>query len=170
MDDLEGAYRTIAAKGDQFRGLSIIQYAEQIGELIARTESRTLLDYGSGAGDAYEEPIMLHQNWGIEKPTLYDPAFPAIDQLPGGKFDGVVCSDVLEHVKEGDVEVLIQRLFVYAERFLWASVCCRPAKKFFADGTNMHITIRKMSWWRDRFSEAAAKKGRHIVWQLTETP
>jgi hypothetical protein len=72
---------------------------------------------------------------------------------PAGTFDGVLCSDVLEHVPDEELDVFIPRLFAYADKFVWASVCCRAAKKCFPSGENMHVTIRPMSWWRRRFKQ-----------------
>ena len=78
--------------------------------------------------------------------TLYDLAFRRDDIPAGRQFDMVICSDVLEHVPEDEVDQLIERLFGYGRRGL-ASVCCRLAKKTFADGTNMHVTVQPYEWW-----------------------
>jgi hypothetical protein len=159
-------YRRLAKGGANFHGLSILQHSAEIHELITRTGSVTLLDYGAGRGDAYDDAHALHTLWGVPRPILYDPAFPEIDRMPVGKFDGVLCSDVLEHVPDEELDVFIPSLFEYADKFVWASVCCRAAKKCFPSGENMHVTIRPMSWWRRRFKHASG--GRLFV--LTETP
>jgi hypothetical protein len=109
--------------------------------------------------------------WGLKwwDITLYDPAFERICETPHGKFDGVLCSDVLEHIPELAVDLFIERLFGYATKFVWASVCCRPAKKTFPDGvTNLHVTVHDMAWWTAKFEQAKAKYG--IDFYLTETP
>ncbi len=166
-EDLIALYREIAARGVQFRGLSVLQYADEIGAIIADTGAKTLLDYGCGAGCAYFEPHLLHAQWGVDRPFLYDPAFDEHSAEPlGMEFDGVLCSDVLEHVQADRVPALIDTLFAHSRMFVWASVCTRPAKKLFADGRNMHVTIKRLSWWRGQF-EAAANGKR---WHLTETP
>lgn len=167
MTDLITRYKKMAAQGASFHGLSIIRYQDIIRDLVLQTYSRTLLDYGSGRGDQYGEPYWIQRYWQLEAPTLYDPAFVTHDTLPEGRFHGVLCSDVLEHVREDDVDELITRLFDYAERFVWSSVCCRPAKKSFTDGTNMHVTIRPIDWWNKRFKRIA--EGRNIMYKLTET-
>jgi len=80
----------------------------------------------------------------------------------------VVCSDVLEHVPESEVNEFVQRLFSYEKRAVWASVCCRPAKKFFpGTDVNLHVTVQPYQWWHDTFSEHA-EEGK--VWELVETP
>lgn len=166
-DDLIPLYREIAAKGVQFRGLSVLQHADEIGQMIHDTRAETLLDYGCGAGCAYMDPHLLHERWAVARPFLYDPAFEEHRVKPTGLvFDGVLCSDVLEHVEADRVPALIETLFAHARLFVWASVCTRPAKKSFKDGRNMHVTVRRMAWWTALFEAAAHGKR----WHLTETP
>lgn len=164
-------YRELAADGLQFRGLSILTHRATIQKLVRRHGAQRLLDYGSGAGDAWRSPHRLHKDlrlhwWDV---VLYDPAFPEHEEEPTGMFDGVLCSDVLEHVPEGELDAMIERLYSHARRFLWASVCCRLAKKKFPDGTNMHVTIHKLPWWRDLF-EKHRPKDREIDVVLSESP
>lgn len=173
MSELIPLYRSMAADGANFRGLSILQHAKQIRDLVKGHQARTLLDYGCGAGEAYKSPHRVHATWGLRwfDVTLYDPAFPQLDDKPVGKFGGVLCSDVLEHVPEADVDAFIATLFTHARGFVWASVCCRPAKKCFPDGTNLHVTIHPLEWWRDRFTAAQlANPGATVPFTLVETP
>lgn len=171
-DQLTAMYRHMAAQGSNFLGLSILDHKQAIEQLIIAVQAKTVLDYGSGRGDAYYPPYDLHINWGIERPTLYDPAFPEIDELPpaGAKFDLVICNDVLEHVSETSAPQLIESLFLYAERAVWASVCCRPAKKFFPDGTtNLHVTVKPITWWCDLFEQTALRYPA-VKCKLLQTP
>ena len=143
----------------------MVQYEKPIRKLIARTESKTILDYGCGMGHAYTQQG-LHKRWGVALPTLYDPAYEPYSIKPAGTFDGVICSDVLEHVPEKLVDAVIAELFDYADKFVWASVCCRPAKKLFPNGKNLHVTIQPFAWWQAKVTKAS--KGRlHL---LVETP
>lgn len=166
--DLLPLYREMAATGNQFHGLSILAHREEIGILIKKYRARTLLDFGCGRGDAYQPPHLLHKTWKVDRPRLYDPAFAQHDQLPpkGERFDGVLCSDVLEHVPMVDVYAVIDELFGRANKFVWASVCCRPAKKKFPDGTNLHVTIETYRWWKRLFQERARPK---VAWVLLES-
>lgn len=170
MTNLIPQYRQMAADGTNFRGLSILQHKKRIAELVRSYGARNLLDYGAGAGDAYRSPHRLHRELGLRwfEVTLYDPAFPTHNEKPLGKFDGVLCSDVLEHVPVDDdqLDELIRDLFGYARKFVWASVCCRPAKKTFADGTNVHVTLEPMAWWQALFERHAGG----IPFILEETP
>lgn len=169
MTDLLPLYRAMAAGGANLLGLSVLNHQDAIGSLIRRTGARTLLDYGSGRGDAYEPPHEIHRAWGVERPFLYDPAFEQHDLLPpdGITFDGVICSDVLEHVPKNQVEGVINDLFELSSGFVWASVCCRFAKKTFPDGTNLHVTVESIDWWRRLFERCAGQ--RRGDWFLVET-
>lgn len=166
-DDLITEYRRLAKDG-ALRGLSILRYREQIAGLVKQFKAKTLLDYGCGAGDQWKQPHRMHRELGLRwfDVRLYDPAFPDHDEKPWGKFDGVLCSDVLEHVPEAEVDALVATLFGHARHFVWASVCCRPAKKAFPDGTNLHVTLQPMEWWREVFARHAGG----IAWFLEESP
>lgn len=169
IDSLVPAYRAMAGT-DNFHGLSILQHADSIGKMVRMTRAKTLLDFGCGRADAYRSPHKVWHQWGLARAdvTLYDPAFNRDNVLPTGKFDIVVCSDVLEHIPEEEVDAFIDRLAGYARHGLWASVCCRPAKKKFADGTNLHVTVRPYDWWWQKISAAATRH--NIGFLLIETP
>lgn len=170
MSEILRQYRAMAATGLHFRGLTVMQHEAAIKALVDRFNARTILDYGAGAGEAWDKPHQLHKRLGVHRPTLYDPAF-AHNKLPapGARFHGVICSDVLEHVPEESVPKLLASLFCYAERFVFASVCCRPAGKTFPDGTNLHVTIRPYEWWSELMQAAADARG-PVQWTLVETP
>jgi hypothetical protein len=169
-DELIGRYREMAEGGMQFFGLSIVQHAKQIGKLVKQHDAHSILDYGSGRGDAYVSPHQIHLNWGIKRAqiTLYDPAFRRYAKKPGRVYDAVLCSDVLEHVPEEGVDELMRDLIEHSAKFVWASVCCRPARKSFP-GTdiNLHVTVKPFDWWLDRM-QAANTAGR--IFYLVETP
>ena len=139
-------YRQASATKAQFQGLSVINHAKPIRKLIQATGATRLLDYGCGLGNQYSA-AKLHEFWGVPVPALYDPGVVGLETKPAGSFHGVICSDVLEHVPEALLGNLLAEVFGYAERFVWMSVCCRPAKKSFPDGRNLHVTVRDPQWW-----------------------
>lgn len=154
MTDYLPLYRKMAADGKNFRGLTVLNQMKSIRQLAHTVGAKTMLDYGCGAGDAYKSPHKLHHQIGLSRQnvTLYDPSFPQHSGKPHGKFDLVVCSDVLEHVPEEQVDEFVKTLYSHAGKALWASACCRPAKKTFP-GTdiNLHCTVRPFLWWQDTF-------------------
>lgn len=170
MNELIPLYREMAADGANFHGMSLMTHKDAIGKLIRKFGVRTVLDYGCGRGDPYRGPHKVWRDWGLKwfDIWLYDPAFPQHEKAPppSRKFDLVICSDVLEHVPEADVDEFIKTLYSHGG-VVWASVCCRPAKKTFPQtGENLHVTIRPFQWWDGMFAKHA--NGRPFV--LVETP
>jgi hypothetical protein len=169
FDVLKG-YRQMADGGVQFRGLTLLNHVEQIARVVTEHECRSMLDYGSGAGDGYLPPHLAHERIGLPRDVirLYDPSFPQHGAPPLGTFDLVVCSDVLEHIPEKQVPAFVANLFSYADKVVWASVCCRPAKKSFSGTSiNLHATVMPFGWWQAQFERQAPPE---VKWMLVEAP
>jgi hypothetical protein len=156
-----------------FPGASLLPQAHHIRRLIAHTGSRTILDYGSGKGMQYRPMSLRGESswdsvqayWGVERIQCYDPAYEPFSRLPEERFDGVVCTDVLEHCPEEDLPWIVGELFGYARLFVFANVACYPAAKTLPNGENAHCTIRPVSFWRELFDKAAA--GRiGLIWEV----
>ena len=151
-----------------YNGTSLPRHAARIRSLIEEHGAKTLLDYGSGKGHQYQPmEIKLSDGrvyksipafWGVENVTCYDPAYEPFRQLPSGKFDGVISTDVLEHCNEEDVPWILEEMFSFARRFVFANVACYPAMKHLPNGENAHCTVRPRSWWEEHVSRA---KRRH---------
>lgn len=171
MDSLVPEYRKLAETADgNFQGLSVLHHVKSIKALATSIGAQTMLDFGCGRGDAYRSPHKLHHQLGLPRSavTLYDPAFRPSSTLPSGTYDLVICSDVLEHIPEPEVDEFIDRLFQYARKGVWASVCCRPAKKVFPDsGANLHVCVKPYEWWDAKFQ---AHRVAPVQWTLVETP
>jgi hypothetical protein len=182
--ELIGLYRTMHRVGDAAHGLSaektfpgqsLPRQAHRIRPLIARTQAKTILDYGSGKGIQYrpapikQEGVVrwnsIQEYWGVETIRCYDPAYEPHSELPTGRFDGVVCTDVLEHCPEQDLDWIIDGFFAFAEKFVFANVACYPAAKRLPNGENAHCTIKPAAFWKARF-EAAAARHPGVLWEL----
>lgn len=153
-------YREMHEKGF-FCGYSLNGHCGAIAELVDAYKPKNLLDYGCGKGMQYTEKNM-HNNWGGIMPTLYDPAVPGIDKKPPFGFDGVICTDVAEHVPEGEVLEFLKDVFRYAKKFVFMTICTRPAKKTLPNGMNAHVTVKDEDWWLQRINEAQENKRVHI--------
>jgi hypothetical protein len=149
-----------------FPGESLPKEAARIKRLIKQTGAKTLLDYGCGKGQQYwpariadaEEGIEypdVKAYWGIGEVRCYDPGYSLYNELPTGKFDGVICTDVLEHCPEEDIPWILAELFGYATKFVYANVACFPARKTLPSGGNAHCTIRPTKWWEEQIGRAA---------------
>ncbi len=158
-----------------FNGLSLMPQLVRIKSLIERTGANTMLDYGCGKGLQYDpRPIKAPDGatyesvidfWDVAAVHCYDPCYLPYSTLPQGQFDGVVCTDVLEHCPEQDVPWIIDEIFAYAERFVYANVACYPAKKHLPSGENAHCTIKPLSWWDEIIRSAAARRP-GLVWEV----
>ena len=153
MHSLIPAYRELHRQG-KFPGTSIGPYVERIAELVRESGAQTLLDYGCGGGEQYTKH-RWHEAWGI-MPTIYDPAVPEFALLPYGQFDGVISTDVLEHVPEDELDTVIGDLVRLSRLWCFVSVCCRPARpnKNLPGGRNAHVTLRPQEWWLERLFAA----------------
>ncbi|HTO51486.1 MAG TPA: class I SAM-dependent methyltransferase [Burkholderiales bacterium] len=179
------SYRTMHAEGEKFMnvppaetfpGFTLLPEAHHIKRLIDRTGALNVLDYGSGKGRQYDargvrlatgevvESIVDY--WGVDYVHCYDPSLPKYWKLPEGRFHGVISTDVLEHCPEDDLPWIVAEMFAYAERFLYATVACFPAKKRLPSGENAHCTIRPPAWWEDLFQRVAASSP-GIYWELS---
>lgn len=155
----------IAAR-DTFSGESLPMQAARVKRLIDATGATSILDYGSGKGRQYElrsvklpdgavaESIVDY--WGVDYVHCYDPAYAPLSKLPEGRFDGVIATDVLEHCPEQDLAWIVDELFGFASRFVFANVVCDAARKRLPNGENAHCTIKPAEWWIELLKGVAA--------------
>lgn len=136
----------------KFSGYSITQHVEVVARLVKQTGAARLLDYGSGKGYQYIEK-RCHEAWGGLLPYCYDVGVRQLSKRPDGKFDGVLCCDVMEHIAEHDVSAVLADVFSFAESFVFFCISCRKANKSFEDGTNMHMTVRPPEWWAEQLAQ-----------------
>ena len=151
---------------DTFAGGSLAPQAPYIKRLIRSSGARSILDYGSGKGRQYDLRRVVDREdgidypdiksyWGVQELRCYDPAYARFSELPSGTFDGVICTDVLEHCPEDDIPWILDELFAYARSFVYANVACFPARKRLPSGGNAHCTIKPVKWWEEHILRAA---------------
>jgi hypothetical protein len=159
-----------------FPGASLPKEAPRIKRLIKLTGARTILDYGAGKGQQYlplriadeDERIEypdIRSYWGVNDVCCYDPGYQPFTTPPSGKFDGVICTDVLEHCPEDDIPWILDELFGYADRFVYANVACFPARKRLPSGGNAHCTIKPVRWWEEQL-EGPARSKPHLRYEI----
>ena len=171
-------YRLMHEHGEQhlgippeqtFAGQSLPEQAPRIKRLIGRTGSRSILDYWSGKGRQYELRRIVDTDsgidypdirtyWGVEQVRCYDPGYSPFEELPSGSFDGVICTDVLEHCPEDDIPWILGELFALARKFVYANVACFPARKRLPSGGNAHCTIKPVRWWEQQIAGTARSR------------
>lgn len=156
-----------------FSGISLAEHLAPIASLIGETGSKSLLDYGSGKATLYApypgEPtdsrFKSMKEWGETKVTCYDPGYAPFSGPIEPAYDGVISTDVLEHITEEDIPWVLDKLFQHARCFVYAVAACYPAKKLLPDGQNAHCTVQPPEWWREQL-EGAAHRHPGIRWQL----
>ncbi len=176
-------YRSLHADGDVKRGMSsaqtypgvsLLRHCVGIRELIEKTGADTVLDYGCGKCIAYELSPIEIPGHGREDSLLdywdvsvhcYDPCHPPYSKLPQGRFCGVISTDVLEHCPEEDLSWIVDEMFAYADRFVFANIACYLAKAYLPNGENAHLTIREPQWWEELFASKASAR-RDVGWRI----
>lgn len=168
-----------ASGANVFAGGSLRDHLGIVRQLARHTGATSVLDYGAGKGLLYRERNLrladgatipsVREYWGIEEIRLYDPGVEEHAARPEGQFDGVVSTDVLEHIPEEDIDWVLAECLGFARRFLYMNIASYPAKKILPNGWNAHVTIQPPEWWRRRIERAAAAwPGKAYVFEVTE--
>ena len=115
---------------------------------MRETKAVRLLDYGSGKGYQYLRD-RIHDVWGGILPHCYDPGVRQLIKRPEGLFDGVICTDVMEHIDRRDVGLVLTDIFGFLRPggFAYFNIYCGPSGKKFPDGTDVHLTVETPEWW-----------------------
>lgn len=123
-----------------------------IKDLMDKTGSKTILDYGCGKGTMADY---------LDDVTLYDPCMPEFSKRPDGPFDTVACCDVLEHVEPAYLDNVLDDIKSLATKAVYLVISTRPASKVLEDGRNAHLIIQPRDWWEKRLAQT------FTTWQLT---
>lgn len=185
--ELSGLYRQMHTEGERtlghppertFPGGSLLPQVSRIRQMIAASGAQNILDYGCGKGLQYELRGVtvpgegtfesVQDYWDVDYVHCYDPNFLPLSEVPTGTFDGVICTDVLEHCPEDDIAWIVDELFAYANRFVFANVACYPARKQLPNGENAHVTLKPVPWWGEAFAAAASRRP-GVAWQCLVT-
>ena len=105
-------------------------------------------------GITYEN---LAHYWNIEFVQLYDPGVEYFKKFPTEKTDGVICTDVIEHIPTPDIELFIDQLYSLSKKFIFVVIATVAASKYFDDGRNIHLTVKKEEEWQLIFNEYKKK-------------
>lgn len=153
-------YIRIHKRGKRYaRGGCLQRYTLDLADIIARIPTKTILDYGCGGGKQYTED-RIQESWGYTgEITLFDPGVPTINELPVGTFDGVICTGVLEHIPEDEIDMAINNLASYADKWAFIVVGIEPTRKLLPDGRQAHVTLQPPQWWEDKIKSAFAHEG-----------
>ena len=158
---------------ETFSGVSLKEHVMPIAELVRSTGAKSVLDFGSGKGKFYQDaegypPGSRYKTmpaWGSAIVTCYDPGYSPFSAPFENAYDGVITTDVLEHIPEEDIAWVLDDLFAHARKFVYAVASCYPAKKHLPDGSNAHCTLQLPRWWQGQM-ELAARRTPGVKWML----
>jgi hypothetical protein len=98
----------------------------------------------------------------------YDPAVKQYSMKPplSMEFDLTCCADVMEHVPEEFVSVVLAEIGNYTKKTgsMIFSISGNLAKKRFTDGENLHATIRPLDWWVDAIRKYCGNKSFVLIY------
>ena len=92
--------------------------------------------------------MKVHDSWGGVLPTLYDPGVPRFNKEPNGLFDGVLCTDVMEHIPEGVVPEIVADIFQHASKFVFLSIALDWSPTLLSNGISVHCCVKPVDWWK----------------------
>ncbi len=165
---------------DAFDGRALFPEVQRIQRLCSEHRIGSLLDYGCGKAK-FHKKLRLNSNgqvtitttrefWQVDEVALFDPAHSPYAKLPDGRFDAVICIDVLEHCPEEDIAWILDEIFSFATRLVFVTIACYPAKKLLPNGENAHCTIKPLAWWKDKLTEVSGHHpGVHYVAVVDKT-
>ena len=139
-----------------------------VREIMNRPYVKTILDFGCGKGTMkeYIQNALPDRDLVISE---YDPGIPGKDTLPGGQFDMVITSDVLEHVEPHLLDNVIRQLEEYTRWVLFNDIACFPTFKTFGEGPyigqDLHLTVEKPDWWREKFQKVCGLHEHSYTWR-----
>ena len=144
-----------------FLGYSLTKWIFKIQEIIKTNNCNSLLDFGCGKAFLYKNKFRIGDKefrnlsdfWNLQNIYLYDPGLEEYSDYPKGKYDGIICTDVVEHIPEDDVLNFIDELFKLSNKFIFVVIATMPASKYFDDGKNLHLSLKDQEEWKKIFLE-----------------
>ena len=146
-----------------FQGTSLLKWVFQINKIIKDTKSHSLIDFGCGKALGYVSPIKVDNKvfknvsdfWEINNMFLYDPGVKKYSKYPTRKADGIICTDVIEHIPPQDIKNFINELYKLSNKFIFVVAATNYAQKTFKNGENVHLTIKTKDEWITLFKDFA---------------
>lgn len=126
-------------------------HLQQIAGIVQKQAPASILDYGCGRSDLSAH-FWLDGKRRIER---YDPAIGAFKLIPRGRFDMVLCCDVMEHIPMMSVDRVLKEIHEKSGLVLF-TISTKLARARLPDGRNAHVTLLTRSewinWLTDEFS------------------
>jgi len=125
-------------------GASATLYLDLVAGQVFKKHFESILDYGCGRS----ELAVYFWNDGRRKIVRYDPAIPEFKDMPDGRFDLVLCCDVMEHIGMMDVDRVFDEIKAKSSNVIFV-ISLKLARAKLPDQRNAHVTIlSKLEWTR----------------------
>ena len=123
-------------------GVSADDFIELVEPSIKELHPIDILDFGCGQSKFVD----LLDVDSLEVRKRYDFAIPEHSTLPYGKFDIVTCLDVMEHVPEGNLDDILQKIKSKSNNVIF-KISCTIAGNLLEGGINAHCTLKHGDEW-----------------------
>jgi hypothetical protein len=145
-----------------FDGGGIRLIYDELDYELDKRGSGTILDFGGGTAvhwhvdcqiPGQRQKMTATKYFGIKLRGFYryDPAHPLYCIKPTGKFDIVMCTEVLEHVPIDELPELLKEIASYMldDGIAIFSIPKGLSNNAFPDGSNLHITLMGTKEWNE---------------------
>lgn len=146
--DLPDYHDHIAAYSEmhagRFYGSSATElHLDTVAKVVKELKPSSILDWGCGRSD------LVAHFWldGARHIERYDPAIPKYKTTPVGRFDLVLCCDVMEHIPLASVDRVLSEVKEHGAVALF-TISTKPARARLPDGRNAHVTLLTRDEWR----------------------
>lgn len=124
------------------------KWVTTVQPIISKHKVMSLLDYGCGRQTFWKALRDSYGEWGADiKYVGYDPCVRGCEAVPEGKFDLVVCTDVLEHIEPEYLDNVVSHIKGLAQKAIFLNINIHPANKTLPDGRNTHLILQSGEWW-----------------------
>jgi hypothetical protein len=124
-------------------GKSFKLHYPYVAAILNYLNAQSVIDYGCGKNSITDRLLAE----GLQKAEKYDPAIAGIDTLPGGTFDCLLNTDVLEHIPEDELPQILENF-----RNLSSTAIIIPhlekASAILPNGENAHCTLKSPAEWK----------------------
>ena len=119
-------------KNYTFDGHSVKPWIGHIKKIIVTYRIKSILDYGCGKAKYYNHEFEadkttyknLGEYWNITEIKLFDPGLKKYEEYPKKNYDGVICTDVLEHIHLNDLKNIVSDIFSLSNKFVFCNINC----------------------------------------------
>lgn len=160
-------------KNKGFSGRFLLRYLDDVRDIARAHQAHTMLDYGCGRGEQYETPIIegsekirevhIPEYLGLAHVHKFDPGHPPFAAEPTGRFDLVICTQVLGSIPVADLKGwVLDRIFSFAIRAVYLGEVLNDAPRKTLHAGLAGAGKMPHGWSREQWVELiAAAAARH---------